>query len=310
MEYIFSAYVEYPKRIDLYLSRIFTDFSRSYIQNIINNWSVEVNWKIIKKNLKISHKDEIKISIKSIKSNLEAENIPLNIVYQDENIAIINKDPGIITHPVPWENGKTGTLVNALLHHINDLASIWWVERPGIVHRLDKDTSGLIMIAKNDKSMVHLQDLIRNRKIEKYYIAVVSGIMKEKIFKIESYIGRHRQDKTKMTVIEPLNPKIAITHWEVLWYFENKYSILRLKLETGRTHQIRVHLASIWHPIIWDIVYGDEKINKNVLDFYWLTRQALHAYELRFEMYGKKQRFIWDVKEDMKRFVEKINYFS
>nr|MDD3720344.1 RluA family pseudouridine synthase [Candidatus Gracilibacteria bacterium] len=303
MNYNFCVYSDKQIRVDMYLSTLFQDFSRSFIQKIIDKGQVKVNSQEIKKNIKIKNKDKIEISIVITKAKVEAEDIELDIVYEDENLIIVNKDAGINTHPVPGEEGKRGTLVNALLHHTKNLATIGGEERPGIVHRLDKDTSGLIMIAKNDKMMKYLQDIIQRREVDKYYIAIVAGKFNDKQFKIESYIGRHPTDKIKMTTKNPINPKIAITNGEVLGYIDGKYSVLRIKLETGRTHQIRVHLSSIGFPIIGDKVYGDSDINREVMKSYGLTRQALHSYKLGFELYKKRVEFIGELKDDMKKIV-------
>jgi len=307
MSYIFCVLIEKNIRVDMYLSTLFSDFSRSYIQKIIDRWQIKVNWKEINKNIKIKNKDEIYIDIIIEKLELKAENINLDIVFENHDFIIVNKDAWINTHPVPWENWKTWTLVNALLFHTKDLASIWWIERPWIVHRLDKDTSWLIIVAKNDKTMKELQKIIQERKIEKYYIAVVKWLIKEKSFKIESFIWRHPNDRLKMTTKNPLNWKIAITHWKVLWYIDDKFSVLEIKLETWRTHQIRVHLSSIWYPIIWDKIYWDQKINKEVLDDFWLNRQALHAYKLKFYLYNKDFEFKWELKKDINKIVNGIN---
>lgn len=306
MKIHFCTYIKEKQRVDMYLSALFADFSRSYIQKIIDAGDVSVNWKIIAKNLKIQSRDEIIMTIHLEKLELSAENIPLDIVYQDENIAIINKDAGVNTHPTPWLEGKSGTLVNALLYHIKDLSWIWWVERPGIVHRLDKDTSWLIMIAKTDKMMLYLQEVMKKReKIGKYYLAIVSGIVKENEFKIESFIGRHPIDKIKMTTKNPINGKLAISYIKVLDTLDEKYTLVEVKIETWRTHQIRVHLSSIWHPIIGDKVYGNKKINEEVEKKYHLKRQALHSYKLEIELYGEKKEFIGDLKEDMKKIIKK-----
>lgn len=307
MIYSFCVFLKEKKRVDIYLSTLFSDFSRSYIQKIIDNSQVKVNWKTINKNLKIQNKDEIEIFIDIKKLELKPENIPLIIVYEDENIAIINKDAWINTHPTPWASWKTWTLVNALLYHIKNLSWIGWVERPWIVHRLDKDTSWLIMIAKNDKMMLELQEIMKKRdKIGKYYLAIVNWIIKDKEFKIESFIGRHPTDKTKMTTKNPINPKLAISYVKVLDYIDNRYTLVEVKLETWRTHQIRVHLSSIGHPILWDKVYWNKNVNEEVLNKYWLKRQALHSYKLEIELYWSKKEFVRELKEDMKKIIKKI----
>lgn len=303
MIYQFCTYINETKRVDLYLSALFSDFSRSYIQKMIDKWQVEINSRVVNKNIKIKNKDEIKLEIKLEKLDINAEDMNLQVVYEDQNIIVINKDPWVNSHPVPWEDGKTWTLVNALLFHTNDLASIWGIERPGIVHRLDKDTSGLIMVAKNDSMMHYLQNIIQKREVDKYYLAIVSGIVKENSIRIESLIWRHPVDKIKMTTKNPINWKIAITNVDLLDYIDDKYSLLLVKIETGRTHQIRVHLSSIWFPIIWDKVYGNIKVNKEVLTKYWLDRQALHSYKLSFNLYEKKVEFIAPLKSDMQKII-------
>jgi len=304
MQYNFCIILsENSKRVDMYLSALFNDFSRSYIQKMIDKWQVSVNGEPISKNLKIKNRDEIFIEVKTEKLEwIEAQEIPLDIIYEDSELLVINKNAGINVHPVPWEGGRENTLVNAILHHCKEkLPTINWVERPGIVHRLDKDTSWLIMIAKTDKMMNYLATIIKDRKIDKYYLAIVSWIVKENNFKIESYIWRDPNDRQKMTAKKPVNPKIAITYGEVVDYIDNKYTLLKLKIETWRTHQIRVHLSSIGYPIIWDKIYGNPKVNKEVSTIYQLHRQALHAYELELELYWNKRKFKADFKEDMKR---------
>lgn len=305
MKILFCANIKEKQRVDMYLSTLFTEFSRSYIQKIIDKWNVFVNGIQITKNLKIAHKDQIEIQIIIEKSELQAENIPLDIVYEDTNFLLINKDPFLNVHPVPWEDWKKGTLVNALLYHSKAaLPVINGEERPWIVHRLDKDTSGLILIAKNDDTMKSLQKIIHDREIEKYYIAITSWKIQDTHIKIESNIGRHPTDKIKMTTKNPIAPRYALTYGEVLGYIDDEYTVLKIKLETGRTHQIRVHLSSIGFPIIGDKVYGDKKINEKVQKKWGLTRQALHAYELKFNLFWKHYHFFWPIKEDMKKIID------
>jgi len=309
MNYLFSTFLNKSKRVDIYLSALFKDFSRSYIQKLINDWQVEVNWKKILKNLKIKNKDKILIKIKNKKlEKVLPEKIKIKIIYEDENILIINKEAGINVHPVPWENWNTWTLVNAILNHCRKkLPSINWVSRPWIVHRLDKDTSWIIMIAKTDFMMNYLANIIKKRKIGKYYLAIVFWKIKTHKFKIESQIWRDPNNRLKMTVKNPISAKNAITYWEILDYIENKYTLLKIKIETWRTHQIRVHLSSIGFPILWDKVYWNEKINKQVSKKYNLKRQALHAYELDLELYKKQRKFKAELKEDMKKIIWNIN---
>lgn len=302
----FCVFSEKKVRVDIFLSALFPIYSRSYIQKIIDKWQVSVNSKKISKNLKINPCDEIEIEIIPEKLEILPQKMDLDIIFEDENILIINKNSWINVHPVPWEGWTENTLVNGILEHCKEnLGTINWVERPGIVHRLDKDTSGIILIAKNDFMMNYLASIIKDRKIEKKYFAIVSWIVKEKKFRIESEIWRDPKDRKKMTVKNPLNPKNAISEVEVIDYIDEKYTLLEVKILTWRTHQIRVHLSSIWFPILWDKVYGNEKINLEVLKKYWLQRQALHAKSLEFELYGKKVFFESDLKNDMKKILEK-----
>ncbi len=305
MIYDFCALIEKPKRVDIYLSTLFNDFSRSYIQKMIDRGYVFVNWDKISKNLKIKNKDEIKIEI--ILEKLEKilpEKMNFDIVYEDNELIILNKEAWINVHPVPWENWNINTLVNWVLEHCKySLPNIWWVERPGIVHRLDKDTSWLIMIAKTDTMMKYLSNIIKERQIDKYYIAIVFWKIKDRQFKIESYIWRDPNNRLKMTTVNPINPRLAITYWEVLEFVDNKYTIVKIKLETGRTHQIRVHLSSIWYPILWDKVYWNFRVNKEVATIFQLHRQALHAYQLNLELYWKTMFFEAKLKFDMNRII-------
>lgn len=285
----------------MYLSALFWQLSRSYIQKMIDTGCIRVNGDIVKKNLKLSPRDIIDIQELITSVEILAEDIPLDIIYEDENICVINKDAWINVHPTPWVEGKKGTLVNALLHHCKDrLPVISWEERPGIVHRLDKDTSWVILTAKNDAYMKLLSEKIKNREVKKYYIAVVAWIFPEQKFTITSDIWRHRTDKTKMTTLSPINPKHAITHGEIIGYIDERYTILKIDLETGRTHQIRVHLASIGYPIIWDSVYGNKDVNMQVMKEFWLHRQALHAFEFHIDLYGDTRIFTANLKADMK----------
>lgn len=304
MIYNFCVLVEKQKRVDMYLSALFEDFSRSYVQKLIDRGQVTINGKTFHKNVKIKNRDEIQITIILEQTEVVAEKMNLDVLFEDKEIILLNKDPRVNVHPVPGEGGNSWTLVNGLLEHCKDaLPNIGWVERPGIVHRLDKDTSWAIMIAKTDKMMNYLSDIIKERNIDKYYIAVVFGKVKSPEFKIESYMGRDKNDRTKMTTVDPVNPKIAITYGKVLEYIDNEYTIVKVKIETGRTHQIRVHLASIGYPILWDKVYGNHRVNTRVNTMYQLSRQALHAYELEFDLYGEKRKFTAPLKEDMVRLI-------
>ena len=309
MIYRFCVIIEKQKRVDMYLSALFNDFSRSYIQKMIDRGQVSVNGEKISKNLKIKNKDEINIEI--VVEKLEevlAEDMDLDIVFEDDEIIVLNKEAWINVHPVPWEGWNKNTLVNWVLYHCkNKLPSIWWVQRPGIVHRLDKDTSWLIMIAKSDIMMNYLADTIKNREVDKYYLAIVVGQIKDREIKIESYMWRDPNNRLKMTTLNPVNPKLALTYATVLEYIDNKYTLLKVKIETWRTHQIRVHLASIGYPILWDKTYWNVRVNKEIATMYQLHRQALHAWKLDLKLYWKDVSFKAELKEDMKRITDKLN---
>ncbi len=290
-------------RVDTLISTLFSDLSRSYIAKCIDKWNIRVNTLRVKKNMLVKHGDLIHFQEIISTYDIFPEEIPIDIIFEDENLIVLNKNPGINVHPVPWFEWKSGTLVNALLHHTKwNLPIISGEERPWIVHRLDKDTSGVLLVAKNDEMMRYLSWIFQNREIEKYYLAVVFWIPQEKCFTITSQIGRDRYDRTKMTVQNPLNPKQAVTHIECFWVFEELYGLLKIKLETWRTHQIRVHLASIWLPIVWDSVYGDTDVNKKIHKDYGVKRQLLHAQEIRCKLYGEYTSFLASLKDDMKIF--------
>lgn len=261
------------KRIDLYISQN-TDMSRVTIQRLIDNEKVLVNHKKVKSSYKIQENDKITIEEEKPKEVLlEAQEIPVQVLYEDKDIIVVNKPKGMVVHPA---NGNlNGTLVNALMSICKDsLSGIGGEIRPGIVHRLDKDTSGVLIVAKNDKSHINMSEQIKNHEVEKTYIALVKGFVKENEATIDMPIGRSTKDRKKMTVSK--NGKNAITHFKVLERFKN-YTLLEVKIETGRTHQIRVHLTQIGYPIVGDEVYSNGKNEWNV------QGQCLHAKSLRFK---------------------------
>ncbi len=300
------------RRVDTYLSALFPEKSRSYLQKMIEEGKISCNGSNFTKNKKIYKGDVIEIAWKVDQMALVAEDMPLEIIFENDDFAIISKEAGINTHPTPGEWGRMGTLVNALLYHFKTLgirsddpafapSIINGVERPGIVHRLDKDTSGLIIIAKNDRSMYTLQLKIAKRTIHKTYLALVVGIVKEQSGYIESFIGRDPYDRKKMTTIDPSNPKLAKTKFCNRWVIAWKYTLLEVDLMTGRTHQIRVHLASIGFPIVGDKVYGIEKANTEVLETFGLTRQWLHAHRLTFNIFDQDYTFEAPLKADLQK---------
>ena len=250
-------------RIDKYLSVVFPDLSRSFIQKAIDCGNVSVNGKSVAKNYKLKTDERIEyIPLEPVKLEVKAQNIPLDIVYEDDDILVINKPrEGMVVHPAlgNYEN----TLVNALLFHCKDsLSGINGVLRPGIVHRIDKDTSGLLIVAKNDFSHRALAEQIKAHSFTREYRAVIIGHLKESSGRVVAPIGRNPRDRKKMAVTDK-NSKNAVTNYEVLREYRG-YSLLKLRLETGRTHQIRVHMAYLGHPIAGDFVYGTPR-KKNLL---------------------------------------------
>ncbi|MCT4584870.1 MAG: RluA family pseudouridine synthase [Peptostreptococcaceae bacterium] len=261
------------ERLDYFLSQNLDNESRSYIKSLIKDGNVFVNDKKQKPSYKILLGDKITIDIPTPKElEVIAEDISINIVYEDDDLIIVNKKQGMVVHPAP--GNYEGTLVNALLYHCKDnLSSINGVIRPGIVHRIDKDTSGLLMIAKNNKSHNFLSEQLKTHDIKREYHLIVHGIVKEDEFSINKPIGRNKKNRLQMAIEK--DGKNAITHFKVLKRFSN-YTYLKATLETGRTHQIRVHMKSINHPLLGDPIYSRNNSK------YKLNGQVLHAKTLGF----------------------------
>ncbi|OFI07566.1 ribosomal large subunit pseudouridine synthase D [Clostridium acetireducens DSM 10703] len=259
-------------RLDLILTNEFKDKSRSYIQNKIEKGNVLVNGKIKKSNYKVKLGDKITAYIpKSTELKIEPENIDLDIIYQDEDVLVVNKPQGMVVHPAT--NNYSGTLVNALLYHCKNLSKVNGVTRPGIVHRIDKDTSGILVVAKNDNSHDKLAQQLKNHSMTREYIALVEGKLKEYKGTINAPLARHPSERIKIAVVE--GGREAITHYEVMEMYKNN-TLVKCILETGRTHQIRVHMSYIAHPLVGDAVYGLKKQRFN------LKGQMLHAKKLGF----------------------------
>jgi len=260
-------------RVDLYLSDNLRNFSRSYIQKLIQDGHIKINGRMLYvKKTKLKLGDHIEIDLPEPELlNVIPQNIPITIVYEDNDVIIVDKPQGMVVHPAPGHSD--GTLVNALMYHIDNLSGINGVIRPGIVHRIDKDTSGLLMVAKNDHAHECLAAQLKDKSSERVYYAIVNGVVKKDTGKVDAPIGRHPSDRKKMAIIA--SGREAVTHFEVIDRY-NCHTLLKLKLETGRTHQIRVHLASIGFPILGDVSYGlkNEKIKHD--------GQALHAKTLGF----------------------------
>ncbi|BAZ78896.1 RluA family pseudouridine synthase [Sphaerospermopsis kisseleviana CS-549] len=269
---------EKTERLDRYLSSAIPDLSRSRVQQLIEQGHVQVNDQVCtskKINLKLG--DRICLEIPAVQPlELVAEDIPLDILYEDEQLLILNKPAGLVVHPAPGH--ADGTLVNALLAHCPNLPGIGGVQRPGIVHRLDKDTTGAIAIAKTDIAYQHLQAQLQAKTARREYLGVVYGAPKTESGTVDLPIGRHPQDRKKMAIV-PIEEggRSAITHWQVKERLGN-YTLIHFQLETGRTHQIRVHSAKIGHPVVGDPVYGSGRsIGVN------LPGQALHAWRLKLQ---------------------------
>lgn len=261
------------KRLDIYIAENFNELSRTMIKKLIESNNILVNDKSEKVSYKVQANDNISIDIPEAKeTKLKAQEIPLDIIYEDSDIIVINKPKGMVVHPA---NGNyTGTLVNALLYRCKDsLSGIGGEKRPGIVHRLDKDTSGVLIVAKCDKAHLNISEQIKNHKVKKTYIALVKGIVKDNEATIDMPIGRSKKDRKKMDIDK--NGKNAITHFKVLKRYQG-YTLLKVNIETGRTHQIRVHLSTIGYPIVGDGVYSNGKNEFNV------EGQMLHAESIEF----------------------------
>ena len=261
------------KRLDIYIAENFNELSRTMIKKLIESNNILVNGKSEKVSYKVQANDNISIDVPEAKeTKLKAQEIPLDIIYEDSDIIVVNKPKGMVVHPA---NGNPdGTLVNAILSICkNSLSGIGGELRPGIVHRLDKDTSGLIIVAKNDKAHINMSEQIKERNVKKTYIALVRGNVPEEEATINMPIGRSTKDRKKMAVTK--NGKQAITHFKVLKKY-SKYTLLEIKIETGRTHQIRVHMAEIGYPVVGDAVYSNGK------NEFGIEGQMLHAYKLEF----------------------------
>nr|WP_228035757.1 RluA family pseudouridine synthase [Oculatella sp. LEGE 06141] len=265
-------------RLDRWLSEQLPALSRSRIQKLIDQGQVQVNGQVCSsKKGAVQYGDRITLSIPEAEPMaLQPEAIPLDVLYEDEHLLVINKPAGLVVHPAPGH--YDGTLVNALLAHCPNLAGIGGVQRPGIVHRLDKDTSGAIAIAKTDLAHQHLQAQFKAKTARRDYLAIVYGAPSASSGTIDLPIGRHRVDRKKMAIVAlDQGGRQAVTHWQVKERFGN-YTLMHFQLETGRTHQIRVHTAQIGHPVVGDPVYGSGRsVGVN------LTGQALHAWKLRLQ---------------------------
>lgn len=287
-------------RVDKYLTGVMENKSRSFIQGLIDSGEVLINNKETRSNYKLRALDEVIVIMPDpVELSVEAEYIELNIIYEDEYIIVVNKPQGMVVHPAP--GNYTGTLVNGLLFHCKDLSGINGVIRPGIVHRIDKDTSGILVIAKNDEAHNNLAKQFKEHTIKREYYALVEGKFTKNNGIVDKPIGRNKRDRLKMAVTD--DGKKAVTHYEVLEQYNNGMSLVMCRLETGRTHQIRVHMASIGHPLVGDPLYGSKKQK------FKLQGQVLHAKSLGF-VHPKSNKYIEFNSELPKYYLELLEKIS
>lgn len=286
------------KRIDKFLSEEFEGKSRSFIQGIIEKGTVLVNEKVVKSNYKLKTFDIVKVSMPEPEElDVQAENIDINILYEDSDVVVINKAKGMVVHPAP--GNYNGTLVNALLYHCKDLSSINGVIRPGIVHRIDKDTTGVLVIAKNDDAHVKLSAQLKDHSMKREYYALVEGKISKDSGTIDKPLKRSKKDRLKIAIDS--DGRRAVTHFEVIERFKNT-TLVKCVLETGRTHQIRVHMASIGHPLVGDPLYGFKKTK------FKSGGQMLHAKVLGFihPRTNEYVEFTTELPENYRKLIENL----
>ncbi len=262
-------------RADVFISSKLEGYTRSSVKKLFEEGCVQLNGKRVKASYAVAVGDKLEIFLPdAVSYDAKPDDIPIDIIYEDADLAVVNKPQGMTVHA---GNGNTeGTLVNALLYRLDNLSGINGVLRPGIVHRIDKDTSGLLVVAKNDRAHLSLSGQIENKTCRRTYIALLEGILKEDVGTVTTYIGRDPRDRVKMAVVPPEKGKLAITDFTVLKRYKQGYTLCRFDLRTGRTHQIRVHARHIGHPVVGDPVYGIKKQK------FSLNGQLLHAWQLRF----------------------------
>ena len=293
---IFLVEKNFPRRLDLFLNEKFPDQSRSHIQKLIADGNITVDGQKVKASFKLKGGEKIFLAeVEAQDVEYLPEDLPLEILFEDADIIVVNKARGMTVHPA--ETVKHGTLVNALLFHCKDLSGINGVKRPGIVHRLDKDTSGVMVVAKTDAAHVSLAEQIKNKIATRTYRAIVHGVLTDDAGIITGAIGRDKLDRKKMAVTPDGKP--AVTEFKILERFEN-FSYVECKLQTGRTHQIRVHMAAIGHPLLGDKKYSSRK------NFFDIAGQALHSHTLSLihPSTGEKKFFTAPLPDDMKKILQ------
>lgn len=303
MEKIIVQNNEKGVRLDSYITKKLNDLSRANIQRLIEDGNILVNSAKQKISYKVNSGDKIEITIPEPKKiDLKPQDIKVEIVYEDNDIIVVNKPKGLVVHPAV--GNPDGTLVNAIMNICkNSLSGIGGEVRPGIVHRLDKDTTGLLIVAKNDKAHINLSEQIKNREVKKIYIALVRGNIPENEATINMPIGRSTKDRKKMAVVK--NGKEAVTHFKVIDRFKN-YTLLEIKIDTGRTHQIRVHMAEIGYPVVGDMVYSNGK------NEFGVEGQMLHAKSLDFKhpITGKNMHLEAELPKYFKDIIDKLKQES
>lgn len=288
------------KRLDKFLGDLFTDFSRSHLQNLIEKGEVLCNGKVVKTGFKLKEGDEVAVDIQpAVPLKAEAQDVDFDIVFEDDDLIVVNKPQGLVVHPC--ESKKDGTLVNGLLAKISNLSGINGVLRPGIVHRLDKDTAGLMLVAKNDFSHNRLAEMIKNKEVKRKYLALLSGVVWENSGKIQTFLARDKNNRKKYAVSS--EGKQAISLFEVKRRYQNA-TLVEFSLITGRTHQIRVHSAYIGHPVVGDAVYG--RADKN------LKGQLLFSYSLEFvhPRTGQEMKFELPLPDYFQNYIDKLTPYQ
>lgn len=288
--YTFSVWRNSRERLDKYLIRLFPTLSRNFVQQLIQDKRVLVNHKAVSAHAVPKQKEVIQITIPSLtQTGIVPSDIPLEVLYEDEQVVVINKQAGLVVHPSDSGGHVSDSLVNALLYHYPKTFSISGSVRPGIVHRLDKDTSGVLVVAKNDRAMKFLTRQWQDRKVLKEYTALLSGHLQPGKGAIEAPLGRSSTDRKKMGVRPGKEGRYAFTQYEVEKYLD-AYSLVKVTILTGRTHQIRAHFQAIGFPVVGDRTYGNPKVNTDFEQTYGLTRQFLHAQKLGFHLPAAKKR--------------------
>jgi 23S rRNA pseudouridine1911/1915/1917 synthase len=289
-------------RLDRVLVKRFPKFTRQYLQKLLKEEQILINNKKAKPRTLLKLGEKVELTVPEAKAlDLKEKDIPLDIIFENKDLLVINKQPGLVVHPGVGDTHAEDSLVNAVLYHCKgNLSGIGGVQRPGIVHRLDKDTSGAILVAKNDQAHSDLALQLKNHEIKKTYVALLVGHLEPKKGSIEAPIGRSSANRKKMAVVPLSHGKKALTNYEVLSYYKTPFSVaphytlVKVGLITGRTHQIRVHFTSIGFPLVGDVLYGREKVNVLFKEKFQLERQFLHAQEIDFTLPGQQKRVAFE----------------